>query len=60
VVGQDQRAKEEASASRRAIEEVGGERRNPVEDREASTRLEHEHGDRLLDEETDDDGGPRN
>jgi hypothetical protein len=39
-------------------QEVGGEGSDPGEDAESGTSLEHEHGDDLLHEEANDDGGP--
>ena len=50
--------KEERSPDETLVKEVSSEVCKPVERVEASARFEHEEGNRLLDEETDDDGPP--
>ena len=51
-------AEEERGALERLCEEVGGEERDPLEDREAGARLEDEHGNCLLQDEAHDDSSP--
>ena len=58
VVVDDVIAEEEGSTLEGLFEEVGGEEGDPLEDGEAGAGFEDEHGDRLLGEEADDDGGP--
>ena len=53
------RIKEERSTGKSLCEEIGGEEREPLEDAEACTRLEHEHRNSLLKGEPDDDGRPQ-
>jgi hypothetical protein len=50
--------KEEGGAGFRLAKEVGSESRYPTEDVVTSLALEHEHGNGLLDEETDNHGWP--
>jgi len=49
---------EEDSADKAMGKEVGSESREPFEGVEASAGFEHEEGDRLLDEQTDDNSPP--
>ena len=50
--------KKEGRADETLVKKVGSEVCQPVENVEASARFEHEEGNRLLDEQTDDDGPP--
>ena len=58
MVGDDRRVEEELGTVHTLGEEVGSEECDPLEDGETSARLEHEHRDDLLDEESNDDSGP--
>jgi len=49
---------EKGSAYETLIEKIGRESRKPHEHVEAGTRLEHEKGNRLLNEQADHDGVP--
>lgn len=49
---------EEGDAGVALVQEVGGGDGDPAEEVEAGERLEHEHGQRLLEGEADDDGLP--
>jgi hypothetical protein len=49
---------EEGSADEALGKEVGSESREPFESVEASAGFEHEEGNRLLNEETNDNGAP--
>lgn len=50
---------EEATTDETLIQEVASESGNPLEDGEPSASLENEHGDDLLEEKSNNDGGPR-
>lgn len=50
--------KEESGTDKPLIEEVGGECRDPIKERESGSRLEHEQRNRLLEEQPDDDSRP--
>jgi hypothetical protein len=50
--------KEKRSADEALVNEVGSEGCNPVESAEANAGFEHKEGNRLLDEQADDDGPP--
>jgi hypothetical protein len=52
------RVEEEGSANEGLGKEVGSENREPFESVESSAGFEHEEGNRLLDEETNDNGAP--
>ena len=56
--GNHVRVKEELRADIALLEEVRSEVGDPLENGEACAGLEHEHGDRLLCEEADDDRWP--
>ena len=58
VLVDDVGAEEEGGALEGLGEEVGREERDPLEDGEARAGLEHEHRDRLLEGEADDDRRP--
>ena len=49
---------EKRSTNEAFVKEVGGQRSNPVEERKASTRLQHEQRDCLLKEKTDNNSWP--
>jgi hypothetical protein len=49
---------EECDANKRLVQEIGGEGRYPFEDREASTRFQHEECNSLLNEEAHDNRMP--
>jgi hypothetical protein len=50
--------KEEGSADEGLVKKVGSELCKPIENVEASAGFEHEEGNRLLDEQTNDDSPP--
>ena len=59
MLGRDDVGVEEEGRAGKALgEEVGGKESDPLEDLEARTRFEHEHGDRLLEDKADNDGRP--
>ena len=58
VVRDGGRVEEEGGTGKTLGEEVGCEEGDPLEELEARARLEHEHGDRLLEDETDNDSRP--
>ena len=49
---------EECSTLLRLFQEIGGKESNPLENGETSARLEHKHGDSLLNDQSNDNSGP--
>lgn len=60
VLGDDLRVEKELGADLSLLEEVGCEERDPLENGEAGAGLEHEHGDGLLEDQSDNDSRPTN
>ena len=58
ILGDGHWVEEERGTGKGLLEEIFGEERDPLEDREAGARLEHEHGDCLLQDEAHDDSSP--
>ena len=49
---------EECSTLLRLFQEIGGKESNPLENGETGARLEHKHGDSLLNDQSNDNSGP--
>ena len=49
---------EERSTLLRLFQEIGGKESNPLENGETGARLEHKHGDSLLNDQSNDNSGP--